>query len=618
MAKIKVSEIREKFPMYSDLSDDQLLIGIRQKFYADIPMPKFASMIEYDTQRAALQAETAEGMGAWGRFGAGAGKAFSDAGRGLAQLVGQASESDVDASAALDAGLMDTTAGKVGNFTGTVAALAPTFAIPGAATLRGAALIGAGAGGIQQVGANDSRLMNIGIGGAAGAGGVAAGRGIGAAYQGAKALAEPFYQAGRERIAGRMIQRFAEDPAKVAAAQGGRTITGAIPTIAEETGDRGMARLQDALRSVDPQIATRIDSRLAENSAARVKSLADAAGAGGLRDKAAQAREDAARQLYNAAFANKGAVTPSQLKAQAALKNGQQIQSVLESPAVKEAVAQAQANAKNAGRKMTADGSIEGLHNVKLAIDDMIKDPQTAAQRAKVAGLQAARSRVLDIIETLAPDYRKARQTYAAMSRPVNAFDVMSEAERVATANLKDLAGNPRMQANALAGALRDEGALIKNATGRREINALSGVLDPLQLQTLRAVASESDRAAAVVASGNGPGSATAQRMAAQNILRQIVGPTGLPSSLAESALANTVIGKPLNLVYGGVAEPKIQQALAEAVLDPAKARAFLAAAQKQGLKLPDNEATRALMRQIANTARISAPVAALPQPNGR
>src|SRR5580765_1996568 len=52
--KIKLSEIRAKFPMYSDMSDDQLLSGIRQKFYPDIPMGQFAKRIDYDTQRAAL------------------------------------------------------------------------------------------------------------------------------------------------------------------------------------------------------------------------------------------------------------------------------------------------------------------------------------------------------------------------------------------------------------------------------------------------------------------------------------------------------------------------------------------------------------------------------------
>jgi hypothetical protein len=284
------------------------------------------------------------------------------------------------------------------------------------------------------------------------------------------------------------------------------------------------------------------------------------------------------------------------------------IEKLLESPAVQEAVKQAQTNAANRGVTMTTDGSIEGLHNVKLAIDDMIKDPATAAQAAKMAGLKAARNRVVNVIETLSPDYKSARKSYAKLSKPVNAFEIGEEVLKRATSSTSDLAGNPRMQANALLSALRDEPALIQRATGRSG-GALSEVLDPANLNLLRSVASESDRAAAVASAGNGPGSATAQRMASQNVLRQILGPTGLPESWSENALANTFIGKPLNLVYGGVAEPRIQQALADAVLDPAKARVLLDAVRANKVQLPPS----AVAQLTAQAARLSAPVAAVP-----
>ena len=49
--KIKLSSIRNTFPMYSDLSDDQLLMALRKKYYPDIPPGKFYSRIDYDTQK---------------------------------------------------------------------------------------------------------------------------------------------------------------------------------------------------------------------------------------------------------------------------------------------------------------------------------------------------------------------------------------------------------------------------------------------------------------------------------------------------------------------------------------------------------------------------------------
>jgi hypothetical protein len=117
-----------------------------------------------------------------------------------------------------------------------------------------------------------------------------------------------------------------------------------------------------------------------------------------------------------------------------------------------------------------------------------------------------------------------------------------------------------------------DGGSLVKQATGRKGLGDLSNVMEPEQNAMIRAIVDEVDRTGAVARAGNGPGSATAQRMAHRTCCVKLVGPTGLPQSWAESALANTVVGKPLNLLYGGVAEPRIQQALAEAVLDPAVA----------------------------------------------
>jgi hypothetical protein len=196
------------------------------------------------------------------------------------------------------------------------------------------------------------------------------------------------------------------------------------------------------------------------------------------------------------------------------------------------------------------------------------------------------------------------------MSKPINSMDIAAHVARKGLSNGSDLSGTPTINRNALLGTLRDESALMRQATKRNVGNALSDVMEPQDLNMLRAIASESDRAGAVASAGNGPGSATAQRMASQNVLRQIVGPTGLPQSWAENALANTIIGKPLNLIYGGIAEPKIQQALAQAVLDPDKARAVLTAARQQGMTLPPTT-LRLLLEQAG---RSTAPAAAIPR----
>lgn len=550
------------------------------------------------------------GMSAFDKVAAGFGKAIVDTGRGIGQLVGAVDRKQVDEATARDAALMDTTGGMVGNVAGNLAIALPTVAIPGAATLRGAALIGGAQGLTQQVGTDDSRVNNMLLGGAAGAGGVAAGRLLSGAYQGGKALLEPFSKTGREKIAGRVIQRFADNPDAVLAAKGARSVTGATPTIAEETADAGMARLQDAVRSTDTQIAGRIDARLADNNAARVGALEALAGNDATRATADAARKASTKDLYQTA-------TNANYTVDEKLGN------LLDRPAVKQALERAKKLAENNGRTFsfstpavdrfaglgnsakdsTKQITGQGLQDLKMALDEMLTDPTAGFTGKAGKTIKDLRGQVVDWMEKANPDFKAARQGYAAASKPLNQMDVGAELLKKGASNTSDLAGNVRLMPNKLTGMLKDESGLIQSATGRKGVgNALSDVLTPEQENIVRTLIGEVDRTGAVARAGNGPGSATAQRMAAQNVLSRLVGPTGLPSSWAESAIANTVVGKPLNLLYGGVAEPKIQQALAEAVLDPAKARQFLLAAQKQGIKLPQN----ALTELLGQSARLT------------
>ena len=204
------------------------------------------------------------------------------------------------------------------------------------------------------------------------------------------------------------------------------------------------------------------------------------------------------------------------------------------------------------------------------------------------------------------------------MSKPINQMDVAQAILNKGTSSTSDLAGNPRLMPNALTSIIKTpeaEAAIIKKATGGKSgVNSLAELMTPEQNSLINAVINEVDRTGAVGRAGMGPGSPTAQRMAAQNVLERLIGPTGLPQSWAESAIANTVVGKPLNLLYGGIAEPKIQQELAAAVLDPATARQALQAAQAQGVKLPNNMLTQ-LLAQGARTAPSSLVVS---QPRGR
>lgn len=531
---------------------------------------------------------------------AGVGSAFARLGRGAGQRLGMYSQQEVDEANRLDAPLLSSVGGMGGNIAGNIAAALPTLAIPGAATIPGAGVIGAVQGALTPTSTGESALQNAGIGAAAGAGGIVAGRVLNAAVQGGRALVEPFTAAGRNRIGGRVLEQFGVPQQAVQGLSGNPTATGARLTLAEAIPDpqaaAGAARLQGALRSADPRTAAQMTAREVENNGARVNVLRQLSGVDGARDAAVAARGSAAEPLYNAAFqVDAGtALTPELQREMTAL---------MRSPAISQAAREARRNAANAGMNVgpsNGSGSIEGLHNVKLALDDMIAQARggggTPAQATRAQALEEAQRRLVGFIEQLSPDYSAARTTYAQMSLPINQMDVAGELLNRGTSATSDLAGNPRLMPNALLSALGDEEALIRRATGRR-LGGLDDVLDPAQASRVRGVGQELDRAAAVARAENGPGSATAQRLASQNVLRQTLGPLGAPESWSESVLLNTLM-RPVQFAYNQVAEPRIQQVLADAILDPSKAALLSQAANAPG-RLQNNRLLELLSQPI-------------------
>lgn len=590
------------------------------------------SQVPDEAKRAALHAKTAaqvdsdpisqgamnfaKDMPWYQQLAAGAGKAVSDLGTGISQRFGGTSTAEVDAKKQLDAPLMRTGMGVAGNIAGNVAAIVPAAFVPGANGLVAAGAIGGITGALQPTGTGDSVAKNVAIGAAAGSGGAAVLKGIGAGYRAIKAAAEPFTAAGPQQIAGRTIQRFADNPNAISGATSTPTITGAVPTLAEQTGDVGIARLQDALRASDPQLNNAIGGRLSANNAARVDKLNALSGTGGARDFAVAERQGTAGPMYDEAF---GAVPDASLLSP---EQARSMATLMKSPAIQSALKDAQTIAKNNGTNVgpaNATGSIEGMHNMKLSMDDAISAAKAAGNTNKAASIQAAQKQLVSLMEGMSPEYANARQVYAQMSQPINSMDIAAQVAKRGLSNGTDLAtGSQTINRNALLGALKDEPSLIRQATGRPVANAISDVMKPDDLNMLRTIASEADRAGAVQTAGNGTGSATAQRLASQNILRQIVAPNVVPAgtaptlgqragqAIADSTLGQTVVGKATNWLYSGIAEPRIQEQLAKAILQPSEAKAALDAAARANVQLPAS-----LMRRLTQQAAIQTPAVA-------
>src|SRR6478736_1050422 len=112
---------------------------------------KVSDPSEYDPSSKEYQAKYGPTRGFLSNAAAGAGKFLYDAARGVGQMTGLNDQASVDEAKRLDAPLMRTGGGKVGNIAGGAVFSAPAMLIPGANTAAGAALIGAGTGLMQPV-----------------------------------------------------------------------------------------------------------------------------------------------------------------------------------------------------------------------------------------------------------------------------------------------------------------------------------------------------------------------------------------------------------------------------------------------------------------------------------
>lgn len=582
MEKIKLSQIREQFPMYADVPDDQFLMGLRKKLYADIPRDQFYSRIEYDTA-----ADPTDGMSGTDKFLAGVGKGMTDVGRGLGQMVGLVDRKDVAETRQRDAALMKTGAGMAGNVTGSVAALLPAALIPGAATMGGAAAIGLGTGLAAPSQSTGETLKNAALGGVLGPASILAGRAVGAGVRGTQSLLEPFTKSGQNRIAARTLQEFATNPARAAQNLRGAQplVPGSLPTMAQGADDAGLAQLERTLVN-NPETGGGFAERYAAQRAARNSALADLAGDPAKRNAAVAAREAAAGPLY------------SQAKS-AVYEIDDKLGNLLNRPVMQKALARAKASADNQGRTLQfstqSSGAFagvggapvvtsrritgQGLQDLKMALDDMLVDPASGIAGSEAATLKSLRGQMIDWMESANPVFKQARQTFAQKSTPINTMDVADALMSKLEPALARYGATTKEHATAYARALEAAKDTVKKQTGINK--PIEEVIDAQALKILNDIAKDLGRKVKAEDLGRAAGSNTAQNLSSQNLLRRILGPTGLPQSWSESNLLQGILSPYTGLAKLSGSERAVMERLSTAALDPQDAARLLQLAQQ-------------------------------------
>lgn len=573
--KITIESVREKFPMYADLGDAELIGALRRKYYADISPLEFNKRFDWAAADRKKYDPTS-GMSTGQKLVAGYGKAGADLARGAGQWLGLVSRDDVAESRRLDSALMNTTAGKVGNIAGNVAATLPLAFAPGANTLGGAATYGAITGALAPSASTEETIQNVGLGGVVAPAAIVAGRGVGAAYQGVKGLIEPLTKKGQERVAASTLQAFAQDPAKAAAALSASKplVPGSMPTLAQGSMDPGLAQLERTLVN-NPETGPQLAARFADQRAARLSAIKNVAGTDDYYNAIKEGIRTFAKQDYDAAIS--AGFDPKALAA-----NKDKLAKLLERPSIKSAQSVAKDLAAENGEELADIGSVKGLDYLVKALDNKIsaaKNVGSSVGKEELRALVGTKNELMSVVEQVAPAYKQARGNFAQMSAQANSMDVARDLLKKYEPALSRYGANTREMGNAYASALDSAIESTKKSTGMDL--PLDRFMPRGDINALQNVAKDLGRKAAAEDMGRAVGSNTAQNLSAQNLLRRTLGPTGLPQSWSESTALQTMLAPVTGLYKLGGAEQRIMDRLAQAALDPKDAATLLKLAKK-------------------------------------
>lgn len=604
---MNIQEIRQKYPQYDSMSDADLASALHAKFYSDMPRAEFDKRIGLGERRPAEKQGATQTPSMLDSLGRAAGLTARYAVEGPAQLAGIVLNPM-------------TVAANRGKWTDSVSRLLTSAGLPepqssgekvsaeisraiagGAPLVRAAQSAAAGAQAVPGVvramaNAPVAEMLSQGIGAGAAQGvreeggpewaalmasvvaPMTAQGAVGVAKQGAKAINEfrrPLTHGGAEQIAADTLGRIAHDKtvsvrnlndyvsAKAAERAGGPTVgvPGSKPTAGAVAADYGLIGGQQAIER--GPASTLFANRYADNNAAR---LADLAKLRATEEQIAAyiaKRDKLTAPLRNAALDNaSGPVNLDKVRGV--------VDRLRKTP---EGGRQETARALNTLDNWISTRTNEGRTSAKDAyelhkdINDLISgkvlDDKGVVRLA--AGMAAQVKRDLaDEINNVAPGFSKYLKAYAALSKPIDRLQVISD--RLGGANLTKVTNSlPQLTPDGASYTLSQDKV-------RRATDAINNEtrLAPRQSDVLSRVLGDLNASAAAARGGKAPGSDTYQNIAAANFVNRMLG-----ESLAQSG-AGRVATKSLGLVTKPF-ESRINDMIINAYLDPEEMARLLA-----------------------------------------
>jgi len=254
----------------------------------------------------------------------------------------------------------------------------------------------------------------------------------------------------------------------------------------------------------------------------------------------------------------------------------------------------------------TAQYPVQNLHYVKMAFDDLIRDPATfGIGKSEAAAIAGTRAEFLKWLESKADAYKGARETFAQQSKPINQMEVGQYLEGKLTSALQ---GEEKLRPASFAGAVEAAPQTIQRATtGGTRFEKLSDVLTPDQVKVVEDIRKDLARQAksreqARAARPAGPSAETA----GSQLMLEVAGGAQFPSLLNRvTTVANAIMKR-----LAGKIDRQLAIEIATDMLDPERAALALEAAQRRaGRAEAALEPVRAAGRGVARGATPAAAV---------
>jgi hypothetical protein len=217
------------------------------------------------------------------------------------------------------------------------------------------------------------------------------------------------------------------------------------------------------------------------------------------------------------------------------------------------------------------------LHYLKLAMDDLIKDPQTFGLGSnEISAIKNTRTEFLKWFEDKSNNYKAARETYAEMSKPINIMQVGQYLEGKLKPAVETSVGE---RAGVFSEALRNAPTTIKRSTGQPRLSSLDQILEPNQVKVIEGIRNDLAREAEFTKQAREGGRAGEVFPAVET--------ARIPNFMSRvTTVANTILTK-----LQGKIDKKLALELATEMLDPNAAAAAMEKAlarQAKGEKLAD------------------------------